>query len=243
MNSSLNVSQEIYNKSVIKRLNSKVSGSNKITASLFAKIEAFLPYDVLAVDRKYNLQIVISAKTGVYAADESGRIFHMLDSSFCTEVMSHSARVTALLYDKVSDLLISTCETRQLRITKLGSFKWEYGGIELPEVVRCLAFNRCAGVVYAGDEDGCLSFFDITNRVCTLRLKINESPLRSLLFTERQARLYATGADGIVHVYDVETPLLLATLEHGGSIVTSIAAHNSLIYTATDNGTISIWSS
>lgn len=246
LDNTLNVSQEIYVSSLITKFNTKVKSYTKIMDSLFSKMSKFMPFDVFTVDKKFHLRVIALGKQGIYVGDEAGRVYHMVDSSFCFFVTSHLMKITCLLFDFDRETIISTCEGKVIKVSSASGFRNVRAISNVPATVKCMALQSKSNILYTGDEEGFISAYNLDEGVCFLRLSTGEefSPLWCMTLDSETATVYAGNASGSVIVFEMETPLLVRKLYSDVCIITSVALHKpeGYLFAATDSGRVDVWS-
>ena len=246
MENDLNISQEIRQKSMLKKFNSKNKNYEKIMEALVAKIDKFLPYETFTVDKRFNLGVVASGKQGIYVGDDVGRVFHMVDSSFSSHIVSHNMKVTCLLYDPLREVLISACEEKTIQLTSARGYKAWKTIKGLSSVVRCMALSPSSNTLYTGDDEGCVKAYDLADGSCFLQLNTVPEPcsLRSMIIDEEDAVLYTGNSEGAIFVLEIETPLIISKLCFDTCSITSLVLYKpqNALFAATDTGRIDVWS-
>ena len=118
----------------------------------------------------------------------------------------------------------------------------EIRGIEA--VARCAAVDKREELLYTGLDNGAVVIYDISTGEAVSRLKAKEQTTRinSLIIGDLGYVIYVSDIRGRIFVWEVDTPLLLNTIELENDLIHNMVfdEEKNLIYIATDSGDIGV---
>lgn len=243
----LNLSEKLYSKEGSNQFKPQFKSYGKIMRIIQNRVDRMMVYNVQRVDKRFQLSHIVQASQGVFVGDRAGRVFQLIESSFSNFVTMHLMRISAMHVDLERRILITASEARDIKVTDSSTFVTILHIRETPSAVRSFAKDNRSNLILTGQDNGFIVCYSLTDGQTQYQLKNSEdnSPIMSLALNSDSSIIFAGDKFGYIRVWDLETPLLIKTLNLNGASINYLLFNldESAFYSADETGQVIMWDS